>query len=145
MVGLLEKLIAKLQQVQNMAAKVVLKRGKHTSSKDSLQSLHWLPIKSWINFKIAVLVYKCLHGEALEYLHNLLITYVPGREGFRSETTIDRLIVPRTEKKTFADRTFSVSGPKLWNSLPNDVKQQEDIKHFKKSLKTHLCKLPFNV
>ena len=82
-----------------MAAKVVLKRGKYTSSKYSLQTLHWLPIRSQINFKIAVLVYKCLHGKAPEYLQNLLITYVPGREALRSETIIDRLIVPRTEKK----------------------------------------------
>ena len=34
--GLPEKHNAKLQHVQNMAAKVVLKRGKYTSSKDSL-------------------------------------------------------------------------------------------------------------
>ena len=81
MVGLPEKHIARLQLVQNMAAKVVLKRGRYTSSKDSLQALHWLPIRSHINFKIAVLVYKCLHGKAPEYLWNLLITYVPGREG----------------------------------------------------------------
>ena len=128
-----------------MAAKVVLRRGKYTSSKDSLQTLHWLPIRSWINFKIAVLVYKYLHGKAPEHLWNLFITYVPGREGLRSETIIDRLIVPRTENKTFADRTFSVVGPKLWNSLPNDVKQQKDTKHFKESLKTHLFKLAFNV
>ena len=46
MVGLPEKHIAKLQRVQNMAAKVVLKRGKYASSKDSLQSLYWLPIRS---------------------------------------------------------------------------------------------------
>ena len=99
MVGLPEKHIAKLQHVQNMASKVVLKRGKYTSSKDILQTLHWLPIRRWINFKIAVLVYKCLHGKAPEHLQNLLITYLPGMEGLRSETIIDRLIVPRTEKK----------------------------------------------
>ena len=99
MVGLPEKHIAKLQHVQNIAAKVVLKKGKYTSSKDSLQTLHWLPIKSHINFKIAVLVYKCMHGQAPEYLQDLLITYVPGREGLRSETIIDRLIVPKTEEK----------------------------------------------
>ena len=145
MVGLPEKHIAKLQRAQNMAAKVVLKRGKYTSSKDSLQSLHWLPIRSRINFKIAVLVYKCLHGEAPEYLQNLLITYILRWEGLRSETIIDRLIVPRTEKKTFADRAFSVVGPKVWNNLPNDVKSQKDVEHFMKSLKTHLLKLAFNI
>ena len=91
MVGLPEKHIAKLQRVQNMAAKVVLKRGKYTCSKDSLQSLHWLPIRSRINFKISVLVYKCLHGEAPEYLQNLLITYIPRREGLTSERITDKL------------------------------------------------------
>ena len=143
MVGLPEKHTAKLQHVQSMAAKVALKRGKYTSSTDSLQTLHWLPIRSWIDFKIAVLVYKCLHGEASEYLQNLLITYVPRREGLRSEAIINRLIVPRTGKKTFADRTFSVAGPKSWNGLPNGIKQQKDIEHFKKSLKTHLFNLAF--
>ena len=84
MVGLPEKHIAMLQCVQNVAVKVVLKRGKYTSSTDSLQTLQWLPIRSLIDFKIAVLVYKCLHGEASEYLKNLLITYVPRRERGRA-------------------------------------------------------------
>ena len=53
--------------------------------------------------------------------------------------------MPRTEKKTFADRTFSAVSPKVWNNLPNDVKSQKDIEHFKKSLKSHLFKLAFNV
>ena len=97
MVGLSYKHIAKLQHVQNMAAKVVLKRGKRTSSKDSLQTLHWLTLRSQINFKIAVLVYKFLHGEAPEYLQNLLITYVPGWQGLRSVTIIDRLICLQIE------------------------------------------------
>ena len=65
-------------------------------------------------------------------------------EGLRSETIVDRLIVPRTEKKTFADRAFSVVGPKVWNNLPNDVRSQKDVGHFKKSLTTHLFKLAFN-
>ena len=146
MVGLPGKHIAKLQRVQKMVAtKVVLKKGKYTSSKDSLQSLHWLPIRSRIHFKIAVLVYKCLHGEAPEYLQNLLITYIPKREDLRPEAIIDRLIVPRTKKKTFADRAFSVVGPKVWNNLPNDIKSQKDVEHFKKSLKTHLFKFAFNI
>ena len=60
------------------------------------------------------------------------------------EAIIERLIVPITEKKTFADRAFSVIGPKVWNSLPNNVKTQEDVDQFKRSLKTHLFKKAFN-
>ena len=99
MVGFPEKHIAKLQHVQNMAAKVVLRGGKYTSSTDSLQTLQWLPIRSWIDFKIAVLVYKCLHGEAPDYLQNLIITYIPRREGLRSEAIINRLIGGTKKKK----------------------------------------------
>ena len=73
MVGLPEKHIGKLQRVQNMAAKVVLKRSKYTSSKASVWSLHWLPVRSRIDFKIAVLVYKSLHGKALEYYRTFLL------------------------------------------------------------------------
>ena len=75
------------------------------SSTDSLQTLHWLPIRSWIDFKIAVLVYKCLHGEAPDYLQNLLITYVPRREGIRSEAIINRLI-RGTKKKQKIKRSI---------------------------------------
>ena len=85
MVGLPEKHIAKLQHVQNMAVKVVLKRGKYTSSKDSLQTLHWLPIRGQINFGIAVLVYKCLYGEAPTY-------YICPREGRRTSDLKQSLI-----------------------------------------------------
>ena len=143
MIGLPDKHIRKLQRVQNMVAKVVLKRNKYTSSKASLQRLHWLPVKCRIDFKIAVLVYKCLHGEAPEYLQNLLITFIPKRDGIRSEAIIDRLIVPRTGKKTFANRAFSVVGPKVVNSLPNHIKTEGDVGRFKKSLKTHLFKEGF--
>ena len=33
-----------------------------------LRYLHWLPIRQRITFKIAVLVYKCQHGMAPQYL-----------------------------------------------------------------------------
>ena len=44
-------------------------------------------------------------------MQNLLVTYIPKREDLRSEAIIDRLIVPRTAKKMFTDRAFSVAGP----------------------------------
>ena len=51
----------KLQRVQNMAAKIVLNKGKYGSSTRCLEELHWLPIEQRINFKIATLVHKYIH------------------------------------------------------------------------------------
>ena len=71
---------------------------------------HW-PIRSQIDFKIAALVYKCLHGEAPECLQNLLITHVPRSEGLRSEAIINRLLFPRTGKKLLQTELLVLQAP----------------------------------
>ena len=50
-----------LQRVQNSLARVVTKSTRFTSSKPLLKRLHWLPIASRIDFKIATLTYKAVH------------------------------------------------------------------------------------
>ena len=47
----------------------------------ALNTLHLLPVKKRIDFKILSLVHKCLYGEAPEYLKNLLIIQHGGRDG----------------------------------------------------------------
>ena len=34
----------------------------------ALRDLHWLPVRQHISFKLAMIVYKCLHGLAPSYL-----------------------------------------------------------------------------
>ena len=60
--------INKMQRVQNAAAKFVLNLKRMDSSTEALKTLHWLPIKFRIQFKILLLVYKCLNGQAPSYL-----------------------------------------------------------------------------
>ena len=79
--GLPNVLLKTLQKVQNIAAKLVLGYSKYDSSKMALNTLHWLPVKKRIDFKILSLVHKCLYGKAPEYLKNLLIIQHGGRDG----------------------------------------------------------------
>ena len=55
-----------------------------------------------------------------------------------------RLIEPFTTRQTFVARLFSVAAPRLWNNLPNSLKDSSSIEHFKKGLKTHLFRNAFN-
>ena len=55
-----------------------------------------------------------------------------------------RLIVPKTKRKTFADRTFSVAGPRQWNNLPDHVKRSPSVEQFKNKLKMYLFRRAFN-
>ena len=64
--------IAKLQRAQNMLARVVLNKPRRAHSTELLQSLHWLPVKEIIDFKVALLTYKVRHSATPDYLNNLL-------------------------------------------------------------------------
>ena len=60
--GLPEYLLDRLQRVQNAAARLVIGANRFASSKALLKSLHWLPVRARIQYKIAVLVYRCING-----------------------------------------------------------------------------------
>jgi len=56
--------------------------------------VHWLRVPERIQFKIAVLTCKVLHGTAPRYLGPLVRVFdLPGRRRLRSAST-DRLVVP---------------------------------------------------
>ena len=82
-----------------------------------LRDLHWLSVRRRITFKIAVLVYKCLHDMVPQYLQ----TYCEPTSTVASwrlrSTHSGRLTVPRT-RTNYGDRSFAVQGPRVWNSLP---------------------------
>ena len=62
----------KLQKIQNMACRIVLKVRKYDYVSDHLSQLHWLKIRQCIIYKTLMLVFKCKHNLALPSLHGLL-------------------------------------------------------------------------
>ena len=132
--GISQQLIDKLQRVQNAAARLILGCRKHESISPGLVKLHWLPVKYRIDFKIATITYKVLSTNEPTYLRNLLDIAQPTRTR-RSDRGII-LCEPRSKLKSAGDRSFSVCAPKIWNSLPQSVKNAQTLSVFKKSLKT---------
>ncbi len=85
--------INKLQIVQNTAARVLTRSRKYDHITQILQSLHWLPIKFCISYKIVLLAYKALNDLAPVYLTNLLSCYNPTRSLRLQNSRL--LVVPR--------------------------------------------------
>ena len=102
------------------------------------KSLHWLPVKQRIDFKVLMLIYKSLHGLAPKYLVNMF--HKRGQKGRRHDPDDVLLIVPFTSKYTFAERSLSVYGPKLWYSLTKEHRQSSTLEQFKLKTKTWLFK-----
>ncbi len=90
--------INKLQIVQNAAARVLTRSRKYDNITQILQSLHWLPIKFRISYKILLLNYKAINDLAPAYLTNLLSRYNPTRS-LRSQNS-GLLVVPGIAKST---------------------------------------------
>ena len=137
--GVSEKHLAKLQRIQNSAARLVLRRDKRSRASELLKTLHWLPIKARIEYKISTLCFKCLSSDsnaAPTYLSSLLNPYIPSRS-LRSQNA-QLLSLPRFSLKSCGYRSFTVSGPTIWNSLPISLRKIQSLCTFKKHLKTHL-------
>jgi len=138
--GIADHHMKRLQSVQNAAARLVTctRRSEHITL--VLQSLHWLPVHQRVAYKMAMLVHKCLNGRAPAYLADDLCWAGRRRPGSRSA---DRCVldVPRV-CSSFGDRTFAVAGPRVWNDLPQSLRDpslSESV--FGKRLKTYLMGL----
>ena len=132
-----EENMTKLQQVQNHAARLIMKKKKRDSATPLLKHLHWLPISVRADFKICTITYQCLNDpDYPQYLKDLVTPYQPTRS-LRS-TNKNQIVQPRTRLSRFGDRAFTLSSPLLWNALPEDIKCAESLESFKSKLKTFL-------
>ena len=90
-----------------------------------------LTIKSRIHFKICLITFKVLHGLSLSYLFDL-ISVKKTRYSLRpfQAPVFNR---PRTNRKTLGYRSFASEAPTLWNALPQEIRQCQNINVFLKS------------
>ena len=136
-----KKELTRLQYVQNSAARLLTSTNRKSHITPVLKSLHWLPIVYRVQFKILVLTFWALHGQAPFYITELIKPYSPARSLRSSEQNL--LMVPQTCFKTRGDRSFKATAPRLWNELPLDLRSLVSIDAFKKQLKTYLFQKAF--
>nr|CAH0108568.1 unnamed protein product [Daphnia galeata] len=103
--------------VQNAAARLIKGAKKCDLISPILLDLHWLPIALRIDFKIALLTYRCLHCLDPRYLTSLLRLPVSSR---------------------LAYVCFQ-----LWNSLSQNVRIASSLAQFRSRLKTDLITVAF--
>ena len=96
---------------------------------------HWLPVTARIQFKTALLTFKTLTAHQPSYIHDLLQPHCSSRQ-LRSASH-NLLEIPRT-RTAFAQRSFTYSAPRIWNSLLHVITGNLDVTAgtFKKKLKT---------
>jgi len=131
-----------LESVLNAAARLVLASPRCDHVSPLLRQLHWLKAPEQIQYKLAVLVYKCLNWMAPSYLADEFLqpTDLTSRTLLRSASS---LFLRRTRLSTVGDRAFPVAAARIWNSLPRHVTSASSLSVYCSRLKSHLFKQSF--
>ena len=131
----------KLQSIQNMACRIIFNSRKYDHVIGNMILLHWLCIKERIMYKIATIMYSVNASIAPKYLQDLVPKQTHDRR-LRSSIS-DSFPPPRCKTSDNQTGSISLIGPKVWNSLPNDVQRSDKLEDFIKKLKTHLFHLSY--
>ena len=134
--------IAQLQRVQNKAARLATRTFLRDHITPVLRDLHWLPVECRIKYKTLITVFKCIHDMAPLYLKELL--HIHSRDSRLRQS--GRLILRQPiARKCVGEQSFKVVAPKLWNTLPEELRAAQSLNVFKRQLKTHLFNMYFNI
>ncbi len=109
--------IARLQLVQNAAAKFLKRQRKFDHVTPILKSLHWFSVHFRIEFKILLYVFKSINNLAPSYLSDQLYPYNPTQSLRSGDQRL--LSVHRSRLKHRGDRAFAVAFQPIsdWHSL----------------------------
>ena len=129
--------LQRVQKVQNFAAKVALGGAKYDHVTPFLRELKWLRVKDKYTYELGLSVYNIINKNVPSWLSSL-----PTRGETRSRNTRQehQLHVPST-RTHMAARSLLVSGPVLWNSLPDSIRNSKSLPTFKKELKNYLLSI----
>jgi len=130
--------LIRLQSVLNAAAKLIHRSSRYKHVTPMLRDLHWLQSPERIDFKLAVLTYRCLHGLMPRYLSDYIQSVAVSNCRRLWSFSSSQLVIRCTRLSTVGDRAFPVARCRLWNCLPPDVTSASTLSVFRNRLKTSL-------
>lgn len=150
--GISKSSIDKLQNILNTALRFV--HGFHSfdltwRAAGSMQRLmfesHILPVHYRVLFKTALLCFKCINKIAPDYLSNLVNAKEPCLS-YNLRVNDDKFLLEVPQKPHYKkmEAAFTHFAPKIWNSLPENIRSMNNTDIFKTALKTHFFKQAFN-
>ncbi|XP_033642437.1 uncharacterized protein LOC117302569 [Asterias rubens] len=99
LLGSKNKDVARLQRLQNRAARIVFQVPRRHSTSLLLNTLHWLPLDKRIKLKTLLYIFKALNDLSPVYLKDCIATHVPSREGLQSSRDVTRLSIPKSSRR----------------------------------------------
>jgi len=99
-----------LQSVLNAAARLTHRSSRYEHVTPILRDLHWLWSPERIDFKLAVLTYRCLHSLESWYLSDYIQSVTVSNHHRLRSLSSSQLVIRCTRLSTVGDRAFPVAG-----------------------------------
>ena len=113
-----------LQLLQNKAARIATSMPCWASRDSMFSKLSWLTVQQLIHYHTAISVFKIRINNEPEYLAELM----------KKDSRNGRIMIPKLNLN-LANRSFTIRGAEIWNSLPRNIRNQTKVVTFKKMLK----------
>ena len=127
-----------LQRMQNRCAHICTNTFDYTVSSSSLiKQLKWMDIATRFSYFIGILMFKFVNGLLPPTLKDQF-TFVKDIHSFSTRSSFAEDIALPKCRTEFLKRTLCYTGPKLWNSLPLELKNSSSIESFKSNFKNFL-------
>ena len=114
--GITSEPIARLQKIQNHAARLTFCKKRLVYVTPLLKKLHWPPVSERVVFKLATLSLGYFDGTLPPYLSCCLASYLSSSSLRSSSQKL--LTIPRVNLKSAGAQSFHYQAPLVWNSLP---------------------------
>lgn len=126
-----ESQINRLQMLQNRAMRAIMCVNRFTSISLMLQTLGWLSVRQRIDYLTLNFIHKIQKGDAPKYLIDLISERGESHGyslGNNNNFHINKAL------KTSTQNSLTQKGFRIYNSLPNELKNDTNEKRFKKQL-----------
>lgn len=136
----------KIQKIQKLCLKFIfnIKKKEIWNSAELRKKLNWLCMKDRRILNGLSLLYKILNGKGPDYLRDMF-TLVSDISDRNTRTFPGNIWLPNEHHSAIHLKSFRLLIPKIWNALPEDIKNAKSLNAFKNKVKITLLNEEINI
>ena len=130
--------INKVQKLQNRIARIMAHNfDYYVPGSEIIRDLGWQDVTTRKGYLSAILMYKCINDQAPNYMSDHLV-YASEVHGFSTRNANRGNLYLPQPSTDYLKNAFIYNGPKVWNALPNHIRDATTLGTFKIRLKEFL-------
>jgi hypothetical protein len=130
--------INRIQRLQNRVARIMSHEFNYNIPGCTIvKDLKWQDIVTRRNYLTCILMYKCINGSAPNYLSDNITHADTVHDHITRHSDRGNLYLPLPHTEYFK-KSFQYVGPKLWNDIPPNIQNADNLYLFKRQLKHFL-------